>query len=452
MVSDTMLGPPASETPLYPESGTSGRAGPSERHMLSGCYELLHFGHLNALRQVKQSAPNVHVVAAIHPNAEILRVKGGVCILDETEKERLLLGCKFVDEVAHGVAYDTVEPEKYNCAYCWHGDDEVVVSGNDIFGYAKKQGRFKTLRRTEGISTTLMISRFLHQSSCSLEELQDGSPSRSGSAKAQRKKVQKKHRSLGEAILSQQDRASIQYINATTSRISRFFLPGRPRTMCKSVVYVQGCFDLFHVGYLDLLHLILETERDRKQLQSVQDVFLVVGVLFSYSATTAQRSASASNKNNQEDGSKKGKEDGALERTPSSASVVSSLPDPEQSSTSIHEDRFRCLQSLHERGISILSLRCVDDVVLDVLNPVDETLRRSLGIDTVYGIKHHPDFVYNATTEEEIDVWVDGKNVFSSETIVQRVLDSRKTLEERQAKKVEPTIQVAANAELVDNS
>lgn len=156
--------PTASTTAL-----DGGATGNCERHLLTGCYELLHFGHLNALRQVKQSQSSqvvenaavdgptparreqhVHVVAGVHPNDEILRVKGGVCILDEAEKERLLLGCKFVDEVAHGVPYDTVRPENYDCAYCWHGDDEVVVGGNDIFAHAKQSDRFKTLRRTEG--------------------------------------------------------------------------------------------------------------------------------------------------------------------------------------------------------------------------------------------------------------------------------------------------------------
>ena len=123
---------------------------PVERHLLTGCYELLHFGHLNALRQVKQcydryapneyedlttngevvyrTVPRVHVVAGIHSNDEILRVKGGVCILSEEEKARVLLSCKFVDEVAHGIPYDTIRPDSVDCSYCWHGDDEVKGS------------------------------------------------------------------------------------------------------------------------------------------------------------------------------------------------------------------------------------------------------------------------------------------------------------------------------------
>ncbi|CAD7961240.1 unnamed protein product [Amoebophrya sp. A120] len=415
-----------------------------ERHLLTGCYELLHFGHLNALRQVKQcytnsqsstssssSSRDVHVVAGIHPNEEILRVKGGVCILDEKEKERLLLGCKFVDEVAHNVRYDTIQPEEFNCDYCWHGDDAVVVQGTDIFGYAKNTEKFKTLRRTEGISTTLMIARFFTNQEREGGFSGSNSPSKTtrgaggGAAPSPSPALSEEEETLmemsclgenlAEKILSKQDKTEIQYINATASRISRFFLPNRPRSVCKSVVYLQGCFDLFHVGYLDLLQLILETERKRKNLESVKDVFLIIGVLHHTTTSTTTHNSDVDN-----DGDH-------------------------------HVKTQFCLQSLHERAISMLSLRCVDDVVLDVQNKVDETFRRSLGITTVYGIENHCDFVNDERNASCVDAWVDGFGYFSSRTIQLRVLKSRKVLKERQAKKKEPEMAVAGSINMIDS-
>lgn len=109
--------PSALESPRHLDPLSDPKTVSSDRHLLTGCYELLHFGHLNALRQVKQSGPNVHVVAGIHSNEEILKVKGGVCILTESEKERTLMACKFVDEVAHDIKYGTVRPEEVDCRY-----------------------------------------------------------------------------------------------------------------------------------------------------------------------------------------------------------------------------------------------------------------------------------------------------------------------------------------------
>eukprot|EP00392_Amoebophrya_sp_AT5.2_P016436 g16698.t1 len=431
--------------------------GNCERHLLTGCYELLHFGHLNALRQ------HVHVVAGVHPNDEILRVKGGVCILDEAEKERLLLGCKFVDEVAHGVPYDTVRPENYDCAYCWHGDDEVVVGGNDIFAHAKQSHRFKTLRRTEGISTTLMIARFFQQEEASSQAMKKSPLPPGGSPSTEEENAEE---NLGEAILSMQDKSGIQYINATASRISRFFLPNRPRSTCKAVVYLQGCFDLFHVGYLDLLGLVLEAERNRLRLESVREVFLIIGVLHSEELESRRSaggklSAKSKSRGRSADG-------GSL--SPSSLDEGHGTTGRKRKKSNKRRTHFRrCLQSLHERAISILSLRCVDDVVLDVQNSVDETFRRSLGITAVYGVRNHCDFASPAEPTAEagadmtlssstcsksssstaevgadgdqeikartsdvesprfayVDHWIDGAGVFSSKTIQTRVLQSR---------------------------
>ena len=51
------------------------------------------------------------MIAGIHSNDEIRRVKGGAFINSEHEKERLLMSTKFVDEVVHGVPYDIIRGE-----------------------------------------------------------------------------------------------------------------------------------------------------------------------------------------------------------------------------------------------------------------------------------------------------------------------------------------------------
>ena len=132
-----------------------------------GCFDLLHFGHINGLRQVKQCDPDYArgitgynplrhpdstiVVAGIHSNDEIRRVKGGAFLNTESEKERLLRACRFVDEIVHDVKYDEIVPEDYQCDFVMHGDDEVKLpSGLDMYGRCKATEKFLYFRRTEG--------------------------------------------------------------------------------------------------------------------------------------------------------------------------------------------------------------------------------------------------------------------------------------------------------------
>jgi ethanolamine-phosphate cytidylyltransferase len=98
----------------------------------------------------------VRVVAGIHPNSEIRRVKQGSFLNSEAEKERILRACKFVDEVLHGVPYLPMEVKEFKHVDFWmHGDDEVIVkgTGKNLYEGPKVTGRFRYIRRTEGISS-----------------------------------------------------------------------------------------------------------------------------------------------------------------------------------------------------------------------------------------------------------------------------------------------------------
>jgi ethanolamine-phosphate cytidylyltransferase len=94
-------------------------------------------------------------------------------------------GCKFVDEVISGVPYVMNEEyikyiiEKHNIDYIVHGDDPCIVDGKDVYEAAQKLGiclvelvvllnypfvqigKYLTIPRTEGISTTDIVGRIL---------------------------------------------------------------------------------------------------------------------------------------------------------------------------------------------------------------------------------------------------------------------------------------------------
>lgn len=52
--------------------------------------------------------------------------------------------------------------EKYQIDIFVHGDDPCLdANGNDVYGEVKRQGKFRTVKRTEGISSTEMVGRML---------------------------------------------------------------------------------------------------------------------------------------------------------------------------------------------------------------------------------------------------------------------------------------------------
>jgi cytidyltransferase-like protein len=66
---------------------------------VDGCFDLMHYGHANALRQAR--AVGDQLVVGLIPDSEILRCKGPP-ILDERERRALVESVKWVDEVITG--------------------------------------------------------------------------------------------------------------------------------------------------------------------------------------------------------------------------------------------------------------------------------------------------------------------------------------------------------------
>lgn len=116
------------------------------RVYMDGCFDLMHYGHANALRQAK--ALGDQLVVGLVPDREIRRCKGPP-LLNEDERLEMVESVKWVDEVLTGVPYD-LTPEfleelfyKHKIDYVIHGDDPCLMpDGTDAYAYAKKAGRF----------------------------------------------------------------------------------------------------------------------------------------------------------------------------------------------------------------------------------------------------------------------------------------------------------------------
>lgn len=131
------------------------------RLYVDGCFDLMHSGHYNALRQAKEMCDIL--VCGVIAQDEITKRKGTPVM---TLEERLILAesCKWVDEVYLNAPYDpTIELlDKLNCSHVGHGDDMIVgPNGEDAYAPFKKSNRMLIFKRTEGISTTDIVGRLL---------------------------------------------------------------------------------------------------------------------------------------------------------------------------------------------------------------------------------------------------------------------------------------------------
>lgn len=206
-----------------------------------GCYDMVHFGHANQLRQAK--AMGDYLVVGVHTDEEIKNHKGPP-VFTEQERYKMVRAIKWVDEVVEGAPYiTTLETlDKYKCNFCVHGDDITLdASGEDTYRYVKESGRYKECKRTAGISTTDLVGRML---------LMTKQHHHRG---AKEYGVDKEHAgNISKDSTTHSPWTGISQFLPTTQKIIQFAEGKEPKSTDR-IVYVAGAFDLFHVGYLDFL-------------------------------------------------------------------------------------------------------------------------------------------------------------------------------------------------------
>lgn len=203
-----------------------------------GCYDVLHFGHANSLRQAK--ALGTYLIVGVHNDEEILKHKGPP-VFTEEERYQMVRAIKWVDEVVEGSPYVTnLETlDKFNCDFSVHGNDiTMTADGVDTYHLVKAANRYREVERTPGISTTDIVGRMLLMT--------------------------RNHHVRNSEIHSDfstvfgQD-SSTKYPDTVCSR----FLPtsqkivqfsdGKSPKVGDRIVYVAGSFDVFHIGHLKFL-------------------------------------------------------------------------------------------------------------------------------------------------------------------------------------------------------
>jgi choline-phosphate cytidylyltransferase len=126
-----------------------------------GVFDLFHIGHMRALQQAKTAFPDVVLVVGVTGNKETHKRKG-LTVLSARERAESVRHCKWVDEVIEDCPW-IVTAEfllKHDIDYVAHDDLPYGADeGDDIYGPIKERGMFLVTQRTEGLSTTGIITK-----------------------------------------------------------------------------------------------------------------------------------------------------------------------------------------------------------------------------------------------------------------------------------------------------
>lgn len=118
---------------------------------------------MRALEQAKTKLPNTYLIVGVTGDAETHKRKG-LTVLSGNERAETVRHCKWVDEVIPSCPW-VVTPEflaEHKIDYVAHDDDPYgAAEGDDIYAPIKKEGKFLVTQRTEGVSTTGIITKIV---------------------------------------------------------------------------------------------------------------------------------------------------------------------------------------------------------------------------------------------------------------------------------------------------
>ncbi|CAG9580103.1 putative ethanolamine-phosphate cytidylyltransferase [Leishmania major strain Friedlin] len=329
------------------------------RIWVDGCFDMLHFGHANALRRARRLGDELFV--GCHSDEEVMRFKGPP-IMHAEERYEALRACKWVDHVVENYPYCTrlKDIERFEIDYVVHGDDiSVDLNGRNSYQEIIDAGKFKVVKRTKGISTTDLVGRMLlctkNHMLKSVDEVQ-----------------------LENSLL---EHSPTMPCLTTSRKIVQFSNNSSPKPGDR-IVYVDGSFDLFHIGHIRVL----------QKARELGD-YVIAGVY-------------------------------------------------EDQVVNEHKGKNYPIMSFNERVLGVLSCRYVDEVVMGVPFDVSKDVIDGLHINVVVGDKFSDLVVeeggstrYEVPKAMGIYHEVDSGCILSTDSLIDRVVENRLDFLKRQAEK-----------------
>ncbi|KAK4752886.1 hypothetical protein SAY87_021684 [Trapa incisa] len=223
------------------------------RVYMDGCFDMMHYGHCNALRQAR--ALGDQLVVGVVSDDDIIANKGPP-VTPLNERMIMVSGVKWVDEVILDAPYAITEDfmrklfDEYKIDYIIHGDDPCVLpDGTDAYALAKKAGRYKQIKRTEGVSSTDIVGRMLL---CVRERPKSDTHKNQNHSSLQRQFSHGHSQKFEDGGSGNGTRVS--HFLPTSRRIVQFS-NGKAPGPNAHIIYIAGAFDLFHAGHVEILKL-----------------------------------------------------------------------------------------------------------------------------------------------------------------------------------------------------
>jgi len=131
------------------------------RVYVDGIYDLFHFGHARSLEQAKKLFPDTYLLVGVCNDSLTHKMKGKTVMTDK-ERYESIRHCRWADEVVEDAPWVVTQEflDAHKIDFVAHGEDMCFdAEGNDVYAFVKSSGHFRTIRRTEGISTSDIILR-----------------------------------------------------------------------------------------------------------------------------------------------------------------------------------------------------------------------------------------------------------------------------------------------------
>lgn len=213
-----------------------------DRIFHNGVFDILHTGHLNAIRQSLKLGD--YLVVGVNSDADVAKVKGPT-LMKIDERLALVKNLKWVNEAQPDTPYKPAMAvlEKYGCDYYAHGDEFCLdANGNVLFDDIIREDRLRLFKRTEGTSTTVITGRLLMSLKDKMESLDMKDPN---------------NRSIKEKLeifeqFMNKPQTMLNSIIVTSQRINDFSNHRIPKDS-DHIVYILGDFDILHYAHMEAL-------------------------------------------------------------------------------------------------------------------------------------------------------------------------------------------------------